>query len=216
MFLAPVFTSMTFACTAYPSMGVNPSTQYSAAAMGHGSYRPLHPQQHASQQQQQQQHYPQQQQQPQPPMRTQPQQQQTYGALNGPSAAATASSAGVAKNIPLNSYGSAPAAPLMHPQYQQHGVGYGAAPTPIRPAMYHAESASNMSGHPHQPQQQQQQPKPYQPYAMQTSYSMPAQQHFMSESTAQQQPPPHAAAQPAQVSLYFPPFVASSCRSCAS
>jgi len=186
-------------------MGVNPSAQYSAAAMGHGSYRPLHPQQHA--QQQQQQHYPhQQQQQAQPPMRSQqqlaPQQQQQpgYGALNGPSAAATAAAA---KNIPPNSYGATPAAPVMHPQYP-HGSAYGSAPAPIRPAMYSADS-NTLSGHPQQQQhhaQQQQQPKPYQPYSMQSSYSMGAHQQFgMSESTAQQQP--HTASQPAQVPAYF-------------
>ena len=201
--------------TGYPSM--NPPAQYSA--MGHGSYRPLHPQ-HAQQQQQQQHaqpHYPHQ-----PPMRhssqqQQQQQQQPYGAINGPSAAATA--AATAKNIPPN-YGTAPAA-SMHPQYPHSqgtpvamGVGgaYGSAP-PIRSAIYSAENSMATSHQQHQQHQQQQQqlhqqqqqqqqqpqpqqpqggPKPY-PYSMQAPYPMSA-QHFMPESTAQ----PHTTQQPQQ------------------
>lgn len=184
---------------------MNPPAQYSA--MGHGSYRPLHPQ-HAQQQQHAQPHYPHQ-----APMRLSGQQQQTsqhqqsYGAgINGPSTAASATAA--AKNIPPN-YGTASAA-SMHPQYP-HAQGtpvamsgaYGSAP-PIRSA-YAAENAMASTHQQHQqqqqlhqqqqqtqPQQPQSAPKPY-PYTMQAPYPMPA-QHFMPESTAQ----PHTTQQAQQ------------------
>ena len=190
-------------------MGANPSAQYSA--MGHGSYRPLHPQ-HAQQQQQQAQQQPQQHAQPhyphQAPMRhaSQPQQQPYGGSVNGPAAAAAAAAAAAvaaAKNIPPN-YGSAATATApMHPvhgsqqyphpsQQQQPGIGgaygFAAPPASVRSSMYPAESSMGHPQQQHQQQHQQQQPqqrgpKPY-PYSMQTPYSMSA-QHFMSESTGQ-------------------------------